>query len=130
MIVKKHDHYNVMYVDIWSAPVGTPPIPLGEEFPVPDPDDKKAPKPVWKYEGHGKYAGFSEGFLDGSKDADWLEMRAGTVRNTNPCMYIARGELENNEYDAQIVYFELRDGVLYRNKEGDPIVIQISKKVL
>lgn len=130
MKIQKRDHYNVMYVDIWSAPVGTPLVPLGEEFPVPDPDDKKAPKPVWKYETQAKYAGFSEGFMEGSSGPVWHEMRAGTLRVTAPRLVIARGELENNEYEAQIVYFDVRDGVLYPNSEGDKMKIFVSKKVL
>ena len=130
MIIKKRDHYNVMLADIWSAPVGTPLVPLGEAFPLPDPDDKKAPKPVWKFEMIVGYAGYSEGFIDDSVASDWLEMRAGGLRVTNPRLVIARGELENNEYDAQIVYFDVRDGVLYPNKEGDRMKIFVSKKVL
>jgi hypothetical protein len=134
MKVQKHDHYNIMWTKIWSAPVGTPVIPLGEEFPVPDPDDKEAPKPVWKFETEAKYAGFSEGVTSVGIDREyvdftWLELRAGTLRVTNPRMVIARGELENPDYEAQIVYFDVRDGVLYPNKDGDRMKIQISKKV-
>lgn len=130
MDIKKRDHYNISFVDIWSAPVGTPVILLGEEFPVPDPEDKKAPKPVWKFETVSKYAGYSEGFVGDSVAPDWLEMRAGTLRVTSPRMVIARGELESSEFDAQIVYFDVRDGVLYPNKDGDRMKIFVSKKVL
>lgn len=130
MIIKKRDHYNVLFTEIWSAPVGTPLIPLGEEFPVPDPDDKKAPKPVWKFETVAKEAGFSGGFIGDAMEPTWYEMRAGTLRVTNPRLVIARGETLSGEYEAQIIYFDVRDGVLYPNSEGDRMKIFISKKEL
>jgi hypothetical protein len=120
---------------MWSAPVGTPVHPLDEEFYVPDPDDKKAPKPVWKNEGTARSVGFSEGVITVGIDREyvdfkWLEMRAGTVRSTTPRMYIARGWTENQDYEAQMIFFDVRDGVLYPNKDGDTMLIQVKKVYL